>query len=69
MSEFPKHLPTISKVVTKARFEYEPKDNIHWRTQSYQARLTALEQIRQEYNQWKYNAQPGFQRAYSIIKR
>jgi 2-polyprenyl-3-methyl-5-hydroxy-6-metoxy-1,4-benzoquinol methylase len=41
----------------------------YWRTQSYQARLEALEQIRQEYIRWKYDADPGFQRVCNIIKR
>jgi len=69
MSEPHDYKPTIARVVTKARLGQEPKDNLYWRTQPYQARLAALEQIRQEYNQWKYHAQPGFQRVYSIIKR
>jgi hypothetical protein len=34
-----------------------------------QKRLEALEQIRQEYHQYKYNAQPRLQRVYTIIKR
>ena len=35
-----------------------------------QERLDALEQIRSEYHQWKYqDAQPRFQRVYRVIKR
>ncbi len=48
--------------------EQEP-DLAYWQTQSYQARLAALEEIREEYHSWKYNAQPGLQRVYSIVKR
>ena len=29
----------------------------------------ALEEIRREYHRWKYGAEPGFQRVYSIAKR
>ena len=49
---------------------YEKKGDFeYWQTQSYAARLAALEQIRREYHQWKYGAEPGFQRVYSVIKR
>ena len=51
----------VSLYAAKSEAEY-------WRRQPYLARLAALEQIRIEYNQWKYNAQPGFQRVYSIKK-
>ena len=60
---------SIVKVVVKSRLEKEPKDSEYWCTQSYEARSTALELIRQEYNHWKFLAEPGLQRVYSIIKR
>lgn len=60
---------SIAKVVTKVRLGSEEKASKYWRTQSYQARLTALEQIRQEYHHWKKNAQPGLQRVYTIVKQ
>jgi hypothetical protein len=41
----------------------------YWQSQTYTVRLNALEQIRQEYHRWKYHAQPGFQRIYTIVKR
>jgi len=59
----------IAKVVTKIRLGEEPSSAAYWRAQTYQVRLDALEQIRQEYHNWKYNAQPRFQRVYSVIKR
>jgi hypothetical protein len=59
----------IVKVVTKTRLGEEPSAAAYWRAQTYQVRLEALEQIRQEYHEWKYNAQPRFQRVYSIVKR
>ena len=41
----------------------------YWQTQSYEARLAALEEIRREYHRWKYRAEPRFQRVYRIVKR
>jgi hypothetical protein len=32
-------------------------------------RLATLEQIRREYHQWKYHAEPRLQRVYSITQR
>jgi hypothetical protein len=40
-----------------------------WQAQPPAARLAALEEIRREYHRWRYGAEPGFQRVYSIIKR
>lgn len=60
---------SIAKVVTKVRLGSEEKAAIYWRTQSYQIRLAALEQIRQEYHHWKNDAQPRLQRVYTIVKR
>lgn len=56
---------TYQKVNLKAK-----KTDVHyWRKQPYQTRLEALEQIRQEYHRYKYNAEPRLQRVYTIIKR
>ena len=41
----------------------------YWLSQSYEVRLSVIEQIRQEYNLWKYGAEQGFQRVYTIVKR
>lgn len=60
---------TIVKVVTKVRRGAEPKAAAYWRAQPYQARLTALELIRQEHHCWNNDAQPGFQIVYTIVKR
>jgi hypothetical protein len=59
----------IAKVVRKVRLGEEPKAASYWRGLSYQARLDALEEIRQEYHRWKNHAQPRLQRVYTIIKR
>jgi hypothetical protein len=41
----------------------------YWKAQLPAARLAALEEIRREYHRWRYGAEPGFQRVYSIVKR
>ncbi|MEM8638917.1 MAG: hypothetical protein AAGG51_08910 [Cyanobacteria bacterium P01_G01_bin.54] len=41
----------------------------YWQQQTPLQRLAALEQIRREYHQWKYNAEPRLQRVYSITQR
>ena len=63
------HQRTIAKVYKKVKFNKQGTDYAYWQTQSPEKRLLALEQIRQEYNLWKYDTQPGFQRVFSIIKR
>jgi len=60
----------IEKVVRKVKIDEQVPDSVYWRTQSYQARLAALEQIRQDYHQWKYGTRrPRLQRVYTIIKQ
>lgn len=61
--------PEIKKVITKARLGQKKTDAAYWRKQPYAARLIALEEIRQEYHRWRYGAEPGFQRVYTIVKR
>jgi hypothetical protein len=57
--------PTINKVSIKK----QKNDFAYWQTQSYQARLNALEKIRREYHQWRHGAEPRLQRVYSVVKR
>ena len=59
----------ISKVVKKFQINEQPNDFVYWQSKSYEERLNALEQIREEYNQWRYNAEQGFQRVCRIVKR
>lgn len=59
----------IAKVVNKSSIQNQPGDAAYWRTQPYEARLAALEQIRLEYHHWKYHAEPRLQRIYSVVKR
>ena len=58
----------IAKVCTKVSLYSAKSDLAYWRTQSYQARLAALEQIRQEFHRWKYGAEPRLQRVCTIVK-
>ena len=60
----PKRIPTVRIVNLRdtADSHYEPP-------QTPQQNLATLEQIRREYHQWKYNAEPRLQRVYSITQR
>jgi hypothetical protein len=60
---------SIAPVVKKLRLHEAKNDAAYWRTRSYQERLQALEEIREEYHHWIAGAQPGFQRVFTIIKR
>ena len=59
----------LQKVCRKVSLHDPPSDFAYWQTLPYEVRLEALERIRQEYHQWKYGAEPRFQRVYKIIKR
>jgi hypothetical protein len=59
----------MEKVVTKTSLDTQSSDFCYWTSQPYSSRLEALEQIRREYHQWKYGAEPRLQRVCSIVKR
>jgi hypothetical protein len=60
----------LDKTAIRIIKKYEDKsDFAFWQTQSYEARLKALESIREEYNNWKYGLQQRFQRVYRVTKR
>lgn len=61
--------PGIIPVFTIVKIGEQKSDIEYWKSQSYQARLMALELIRREYHLWKYNAEPRLQRVYRIIKQ
>lgn len=44
-------------------------DFAFWKTQTYEQRLATLENIRQEYNGWRYGNKQRFQRVYTVIER
>jgi len=58
----------IKKVVTKVKLIEKKTDAAYWRTQSYSARLTALEEIQQEYHRWRYGGEQRMQKVVTIIK-
>ena len=60
---------SVSKVVNKYKMNEQPNDFSYWQSKSYENRLEALEQIRKEYNSWRYNAEQGFQRICRVVKR
>ncbi|MBT8342013.1 MAG: hypothetical protein KJP07_18570 [Desulfatitalea sp.] len=60
---------SITKVIKKYKINEQPNDFAFWRSRSYEERLEALEQIRKDYNSWRYDAEQGLQRVYRIIKR
>ena len=52
----------MEKVVTKISQRQQKSDFNYWQKQSYQKRLQALEEIRQEYHQYQYHVEPRLQR-------
>lgn len=55
-------------VINIIHLKDKTNDYEFWSKQSYESRLLTLEQIRQEYNNWKYGTKQRFQRVYKIIK-
>ena len=55
--------------IRKGNIKEQGNDYLFWQSQPYEIRLATIEQIRNEYNTWKYGAEQGFQRVYRIIKR
>ena len=47
----------------------EPDDVIYWLSRPPIERILALEEIRKQYNDWKYGTRREFQRVYKIVKR
>ena len=47
----------------------EPDDVIYWLSRPPIERIRALEEIRKQYNDWKYGTRREFQRVYKIVKR
>ena len=59
----------ITKHIVRTTIGAQGSDFAFWQKQPHLARLAALEEIRQEYNRWRYGARQGFQRVYRIVKR
>lgn len=59
----------MEKVVAKIRLSKQGSDLEYWRSKTFAERLAALEEIRREYNSWKYtDAEQRFQRVYRVVK-
>ena len=59
----------IERVVKISRLSDENSDLGYWKGVSPVERIKTLEQIRKEYNNWKYSdAEQRFQRVYTITK-
>jgi len=56
-------------IVRKGKIKEQGNDFLFWQSKSYIQRLATLEQIRNEYNNWKYGTEQGFQRIYRIVTR
>jgi hypothetical protein len=59
----------IAKIVTIKKIQEPDSDYLYWQSQPYTVRLAALEEIRRDYHQWRFGAEPGFQRVLTIVKR
>ena len=55
--------------VKMGKLKQQGNDFLYWQAQPYLVRLAVIEEIRNEYNQWKYGTEQGFQRVYRIVKR
>lgn len=59
----------VERVVSKVPLAADPGDQRFWKNRSYAERLQALEDIRREYNDWKYSdAEQRLQRVYRVVK-
>jgi hypothetical protein len=47
----------------------EPDDVLYWLSRPPIERIRALEEIRKQYNDWKYGSRRKFQSVYRIVKR
>jgi len=56
-------------IVNKIKLTEERSDYSYWVNQSIEARLDALESLREDFNNWKFNDQQRFQRVYRVIKQ
>jgi hypothetical protein len=56
-------------ICKKIKLTEERSDFSYWVNQSVETRLDALESLREEFNNWKFNDQQRFQRVYRVIKQ
>ncbi len=61
--------PLNKKAIRVIKLEDLKSDYAYWSRQSPEARLAALEEIRDEYNNWKYHDRQGKQRIFRVVKQ
>ena len=59
----------IKKHLNIVKMGEEKSDFVFWKKQTFEQRLRALEEIRSEYNKWRYGVGQEFQRVYRVIKQ
>lgn len=63
-------MTTVNRsIVKKIKLTEEKSDFSYWIIQTAEARLDALESLREEFNSWKFHDQQRFQRVYRVIKQ
>ena len=55
-------------MIRRGKIAEQGNDFLFWQSQPFENRLIVMEEIRQEYNLWKYGAEQRFQRVYRILK-
>ncbi len=60
---------SIQPIIRIFKIGEEPDDVLYWQSRPPIERIIALEEIRKQYNDWKYGTRQEFQRVYKIIKR
>jgi hypothetical protein len=57
------------RIIRKGKIKEQGNDFLFWQSQPFWVRLTVIEELRREYNTWKYGPEQRFQRVYRIVKR
>ena len=64
-----KKFRVVQPVVKIIPIDSPKSDYQYWQSQSYESRLSALEEIRAEYHRVQGDVPPGIQKVVTIIKR
>ncbi|MEK7249803.1 MAG: hypothetical protein AAB209_05200, partial [Bacteroidota bacterium] len=62
-----RRIPLVTRTIKLG--EEDKTDLEYWLSRSVEERLAAQEEIRQEYNAWRYGARQRFQRVHRVVKR
>ncbi len=61
--------PQIDRTSLKIVSKNEDDSSYFWAQKTYQERLQALADLREEYHQWQHDSDKRLQRVYRIVKR